>query len=73
MKVAIRGIYRQQWERENKWEKQVGNQENLTHEEIVKGGISSKCLYKEILNQTVENTNKCLNKEKITVKTRELW
>ena len=32
-----------------------------THEEIIKGGISSKCLYKEIIYQIAESTSKCLN------------
>ena len=34
-------------------------------------GMSSKCLYKEILNQTAENTSKFLNKERINYQNKE--
>ena len=43
----------------------MGSQGKSTHGEIINGGISSKCLYKEIYYQTVENTNNCLNKDRI--------
>ena len=43
----------------------MGSQGKSTHGEIIYGGISSKCLYKEINYQTAENTNNCLNKDRI--------
>ena len=60
--MAKRGLHRKIGK--NKWQKQMAKTSGKsrtvkgTHMEIMKREISSKCLYKENIYQTAENTSK---------------